>query len=204
MNTPTFLMSRKHTHILVSLPARSKCDQISSWEEKKVVEFTRSSFVLGRSGTGYVHTGANPAVCLIVVIGRKTTVIVFKIFGIERAWQNRESVGPRPRQLFITKSQLLADKVEHDYVNLLFSLSAGPDTPQYIHDRIQYWKSRRKNNILDPDDAEGTRNDLPEKYSELQDHHFPLFLTVDTVCRTLVTKKQKLIPAVFLYSSGAS
>ena len=131
-------------------------------------------------------------------------MIVFKIVGIERAWQNRGGVGPRPRQLFITKSQLLADKVEHDYVNLLFSLSAGPDTPQYIRDRIQHWKSRRKNNALDPDNAEGTRNDLPEKYSELKDNHFPLFVTVDTVGRALVTRKRKLIPAGFLYSCGAS
>ncbi|KAH8979762.1 P-loop containing nucleoside triphosphate hydrolase protein [Lactarius hatsudake] len=134
-----------------------------SWEEKEVVEFTKSSFVLGRSGTG------------------KTTVIVFKIFGIERAWQNRGSVGPRPRQLFITKSRLLADKVEQDYVNLLFSLSEDPDTPQYIRDRIHLWKSRRKNNVLDPDDAQGKRDDLPEKFSELQDGHFPLFITVDTL-----------------------
>ncbi|KAH9005757.1 hypothetical protein EDB86DRAFT_3162664 [Lactarius hatsudake] len=134
-----------------------------SWEEKEVVEFTKSSFVLGRSGTG------------------KTTVIVFKIFGIERAWQNRGSVGPRPRQLFITKSRLLADKVEQDYVNLLFSLSEDPDTPQYIRDRIHLWKSRRKNNVLDPDDAQGKRDDLPEKFSELQDVHFPLFITVDTL-----------------------
>ncbi|KAH8984688.1 hypothetical protein EDB92DRAFT_1950637 [Lactarius akahatsu] len=134
-----------------------------SLAEKKVIEFTKSSFVLGRSGTG------------------KTTVIVFKIFGIERAWQNRGSIGPRPRQLFITKSQLLANKVEQDYVNFLFSLSAGPDMPPYVRDRIQHWNSCRRNNILDPDDAEGARDDLPEKFSELQDSHFPLFITVDTL-----------------------
>lgn len=123
-------------------------------------------------------------------------MIVFKIFGIERAWQNRGSVGPRPRQLFITKSQLLADKVESDYVNLLFSLSAGPDTAQYIRDRIQHWKSRKKNNALDPDDGGGTRDDLPQKFSELQDHHFPLFVTVDTVSTTSVINT-KLTFAVF-------
>ncbi|KAH8984684.1 hypothetical protein EDB92DRAFT_2117028 [Lactarius akahatsu] len=134
-----------------------------SWEEKKVIEFTKSSFVLGRSGTG------------------KTTVIVFKIFGIERAWQNQGSIGPRPRQLFLTKSQLLANKVEHEYVDLLFSLYAGPDTPQYICERIKHWNSRRKNNALDQDGAEGMRDDLPEKFSELQDGHFPLFITVDTL-----------------------
>ncbi|KAH9172884.1 hypothetical protein EDB89DRAFT_2229130 [Lactarius sanguifluus] len=134
-----------------------------SLEEKEVIEFTKSSFVLGRSGTG------------------KTTVIVFKIFGIERAWQNRGGIGQRPRQLFITKSQLLANKVENDYVDLLFSLYAGSDVPQHICERIQHWNSCRRNKILDPDDAEGTRDDLPEKFSELQDSHFPLFITVDTL-----------------------
>ncbi|KAH8984689.1 hypothetical protein EDB92DRAFT_2033428 [Lactarius akahatsu] len=152
-----------------------------SWEEKEVVEFTKSSFVLGRSGTG------------------KTTVIVFKIFGIERAWQNRGSVGPRPRQLFITKSRLLADKVEQDYVNLLFSISEDPETPQYIRDRIQLWKSRRKNDVLDPDDAQHTRDDLPEKFSELQDGHFPLFITVDTLW-SLLEADMKPPPSKSRYS----
>jgi hypothetical protein len=159
--------------------------------------------VLGRSGTGYVVVPPNES-HLIPVNVRKTTVIVFKIFGIERAWQNRGSIGPRPRQLFITKSQLLADKVEHDYVNLLFSLYAGPDTPQYVCERIQHWKSHRKKNELDPEDAEGTRDDLPEKFSDLQDRHFPLFVTVDTVGKTHAIKKQKLTTPGFLYSCGAS
>jgi hypothetical protein len=174
-----------------------------SWEEKKIIEFTKSSFVLGRSGTGCVVVPPNET-CLIPIIVRKTTVIVFKILGIERAWQNRGSIGPRPRQLFITKSQLLADKVEHDYVNLSFSLYAGPDTPQYVRERIQHWKSHRKKNVLDPEGAEGTRDDLPEKFSELQDSHFPLFVTVDTVGKTVATQKQKLITPGFSYSYGAS
>ncbi|KAH9065009.1 hypothetical protein EDB87DRAFT_1574732 [Lactarius vividus] len=134
-----------------------------SLEEKEVIECTKSSFVLGRSGAG------------------KTTVIVFKIFGIERAWQNRGSIGQRPRQLFIAKSQLLANKVEKDYVNPLFSLHADPDAPQYICERIKHWNSRRGNNVLDQDCAEGMRDDLSERFSKLQDGHFPLFITVDTL-----------------------
>jgi hypothetical protein len=108
-------------------------------------------------------------------------VIVFKIFGIERAWQNQGSVGPRPRQLFITKSRLLAEKVERDYVSLLYSLSTGPDAPLYVRERIQRWNSRRKKMIFNPDDTEAKRDDLPEKFSELRDSDFPLFLTMDTV-----------------------
>jgi hypothetical protein len=103
------------------------------------------------------------------------------MFGIERAWQNQGCVGPRPRQLFITKSRLLAEKVERDYVGLLYSLSTGPDAPLYVRERIQRWNARRKKVIFNPDDAEGKREDLPEKFSELRDSDFPLFLTMDTV-----------------------
>jgi hypothetical protein len=108
-------------------------------------------------------------------------VIIFKIFGIERAWQNQGCVGPRPRQLFVTKSRLLAEKVERDYVSFLYSLSAGPDAPLYVRERIERWNSRRKKAIFNPDDTDGRRDDLPGKFSELRDRDFPLFLTMDTV-----------------------
>ena len=150
-------------------------------EEKKVVECRRSSFVLGRSGTGFVTVHYRTRYIYIFCHGRKTTVIVFKIFGIERAWQNQGCVGPRPRQLFITKSRLLAEKVERDHVSLLYSLSTGPDTPLYVRERIQRWNFRRKKMIFNPDDTEEKRDDLPEKFSELRDSDFPLFLTMDTV-----------------------
>jgi hypothetical protein len=111
-------------------------------------------------------------------------VIIFKILGIERAWQNLGCMGPRPRQLFVTKSRLLAEKVEGDYVNLLYSLSAGPDAPLYVRERIQRWNSRGKEtiNLGDVDDG---RDDLPEKFSELRDSDFPLFLTMETVSNSL-------------------
>ena len=127
---------------------------------------------------------------------RKTTVIVFKIFGIERAWQNQGSVEPRPRQLFITKSRSLANKTERNFVNLLISLDADPDTPQHVRERIQHWSERSTNGVLDPD--------LPEKFSDLQDSHFPLFTTVDTVGTTLGTKKRKLMSTGWSCSCGAS
>jgi hypothetical protein len=87
--------------------------------------------------------------------------------------------------LFITKSRLLAEKVERDYVNLLYSLSAGPNAPLYVRERIQSWNSRRKKEIFNPDDTEGRRDDLPGSFSELRDSHFPLFLTMDAVSTAL-------------------
>jgi len=35
--------------------------------------------------------------------------------------------------------------------------------------------------LVDRDDAVNWRNDLPTKFSELQDEHFPIFITFDKV-----------------------
>jgi hypothetical protein len=87
--------------------------------------------------------------------------------------------------LFITKSRLLAEKVEREYIGLLHSLSTGPNAPLYAHERIRRWKSRRKRGIFNLDDAEDEREDLPQKFSKLSDSDFPLFLTMDTVSTIL-------------------
>ena len=123
---------------------------------------------------------------------RKTTVIVNKIFGIERAW-NRGGVGPRPRQIYITKSPLLAEKVEEDYVGLWLSLGTGPDIPEYVTEHIQRWDSRKKINLFVADSAVGDRDDLPKRYNELQDNHFPLFITTDEVSTTISEVKKNLL-----------
>jgi hypothetical protein len=128
-------------------------------------------------------------------------VIIFKIFGIERAWQTQGCVGPRPRQLFVTKSRLLAEKVERDYVSLLYSLSAGPDAPLYVRERIQRWNSRRKKEIFNPDDTDGGRDDLPEKFSELRDKDFPVFLTMDTVSTSLESMVQALMATASAFAA---
>lgn len=120
---------------------------------------------------------------------RKTTVILFKILGIERAWNIQGSVGRRPRQIFITKSRRLANKVEEDYVNLLSSLCNGFDMPEDIQERIQRWKGRKKMDTFDLDDGEDHRRDLPQTYSELLDGHFPLFTTTNKVSIMPVLRK---------------
>jgi hypothetical protein len=132
---------------------------------------------------------------------RKTTVIVNKIFGIERAWINRGSEDRRPRQIYITKSPLLAEKVEEDYVGLWLSLGTGPDIPEYVTEHIQRWNSRKKLNLFVADRAVGDRDDLPKRYNELQDNHFPLFITTEEVSTTISESKKKLI-AVMIFISA--
>lgn len=134
---------------------------------------------------------------------RKTTVIINKIFGIERAWINSGSVGPRPRQIYITKSPLLAEKVEEDYVGLWFSLDTGSDIPEYVTEHIQRWNSRKKINIFVADSAVGDRDDLPKRFSELQENHFPLFITMDGVSTTIPESEKKKLIAVMFFISAA-
>jgi hypothetical protein len=123
------------------------------------------------------------------VCRRKTTVILFKILGIERAWNTRGSVGRRPRQIFITKSRRLANKVEEEFVNLISSLCNSFDMPEDIQERIQRWKGRKKMDTFDLDDGEDCRDDLPQKYSQLRDGHFPLFTTTNKVGIMLVLRE---------------
>ena len=127
-------------------------------------------------------------------------MIVFKMFGIERAWQDQGYGGPRPRQLFVTRSRLLAEQVEEEYMSLLHLLSASPEAPQHVRERVQQWNSRQKE-IFKPDDVEDIRDDLPKKYSELSDTHFPLFITMNTVGTTIAIV---FLALMTMYSCAAS
>jgi len=101
-------------------------------------------------------------------------------------------MGPRPRQIYITKSPLLAEKVEEDYVGLWLSLGTSSDIPEYVTEHIRRWNSRKKINPFVADSAVGNRDDLPKKYSELQENHFPLFITMDGVSTTIPECDQNL------------
>ncbi|KIN94541.1 hypothetical protein M404DRAFT_380130 [Pisolithus tinctorius Marx 270] len=135
-------------------------------QERKIVECTTSCYVLGRSGTG------------------KTTTMLFKMLGIQRAWQlHSEGSGmPRPRQIFVTKSHVLATKVEEYFVKLLDSLSLAG----YTLDELAMLKSRNVyRGLVDNDDVPDAQSGIPQRYSELEDHHFPLFLTFDRLVRMI-------------------
>ena len=126
-------------------------------------------------------------------------MIVYKMFGIERAWLNRGGVGPRPRQLYLTKSPLLAEKVEEEYLALWLSLGIGSDLPEYVREHHQRWSTRKKINAFTAVNSGGARNDLPKKFSKLHENDFPLFITTDTVSATLDAELLKLIDACLSY-----
>jgi hypothetical protein len=115
------------------------------------------------------------------------------MFGIERAWINQGSVGPRPRQIYLTKSPLLAEKVEEEYLGLWLSHGVDSDSPEYVCEHRQRWNTRKKINALTAVNLGGARDDLPQRFSELHENHFPLFITTATVSTILGTELLKPI-----------
>ncbi|GLB36677.1 putative uvrD-like helicase C-terminal domain [Lyophyllum shimeji] len=152
--------------------------QVSA-QEKEIIEHPYSCYVLGRSGTG------------------KTTTMLFKMLWIERTYQLNSNDVAKPRQIFVTKSRVLAGKVEEYFLKLLESLKTASQSPEELRKVIQARKAQaEEDNLVDIDDEDNWRSDLPVKFSELQDSHFPLFITFDRLC--------ELIEADFELEDGIS
>ncbi|TFY76337.1 hypothetical protein EWM64_g7674 [Hericium alpestre] len=137
-------------------------------QEQQIIEHSYSCYVLGRSGTG------------------KTTTMLFKMLGMENSWQQTRDMLPnRPRQLFVTQSRVLADKVEDYFMKLLESLNADVGTSGDIAEMLERKKNRDDAGLVDRDEAANWRDDLPKKFSDLKDAHFPMFITFDKLSAML-------------------
>ncbi|KAI6166607.1 P-loop containing nucleoside triphosphate hydrolase protein [Pisolithus thermaeus] len=135
-------------------------------QEREIVECTTSCYVLGRSGTG------------------KTTAMLFRMLRIQREWQLRSEGSdiPRPRQIFVMKSQVLANKVQEYFEKLLESLSLADCT---LGELARSQPRHVDHGLVDNDDVPDTQSGIPLRYSELEDRHFPLFLTFDRLARMI-------------------
>ena len=105
--------------------------------------------------------------------------MLFKMLGIQRTWQQYPDMGPNPRQVFITQSRVLVAKVEEYFAKLMSSLEIAAYSPEEL--RTMEKDIEQEIEFVDQDDNEQWRSDLPEKFSELLDEHFPLFITYDRV-----------------------
>ncbi|PBK79871.1 hypothetical protein ARMGADRAFT_1021286 [Armillaria gallica] len=144
-----------------------------STQEKRIIEHPKSCYVIGRSGTG------------------KTTTMLFKILLIERTSQPTASDSPRPRQVFVTKSRMLAKKVQEYFAKLAGSLAMASRSPADVPAAPQYQVDL---GLVDADDIVDWRTDLPAKYSELEEKHFPRLcdmLEADMNAQTLTASPKR-------------
>lgn len=105
--------------------------------------------------------------------------MVFKMLGIElndRVAQ-RERATPKLRQLFLTQSHVLASRVSEYYQQLIQAVDSTNSISPKSTDADEGLLVLEENN--------DERADLPAKFSDLEDKHFPLFVTFDQIRRML-------------------
>ncbi|KAL1741953.1 hypothetical protein HDZ31DRAFT_44303 [Schizophyllum fasciatum] len=137
-----------------------------SGKELEIVSHVGSCYVLGRSGTG------------------KTTTMLFKILGIERSHRfNMHAVPQRPRQLFVTQSHVLVEKVEEAYNKLARTLAVETYSNAEVKAMALKTHEPARDHLIRSDDKKDRGKSLPQRFSELRDEHYPLFLTYDRLCQ---------------------
>ena len=137
-------------------------------QEQEIIEHPSSCYVIGRSGTG------------------KTTTMLFKMLAIQRTWKRHPDMGTKPRQVFVTQSRVLASKVKEYFAKLMSSLEAAAYSPEELRKREK--DVEQEIEYVDQDDNQQWRSDLPDRFSELADENFPLFVTYDWVRISLFSK----------------
>jgi len=100
--------------------------------------------------------------------------MLFKMFNNEQS-----SAAQKPRQVFITQSRVLAERVQEYYFRLAQSLVTGRNDQEESTNITQGTRVEKKLMELDEEDHGQSR--LPKKFCELTDDHFPLFVTFDKV-----------------------
>ncbi|KDN40063.1 hypothetical protein RSAG8_08384, partial [Rhizoctonia solani AG-8 WAC10335] len=138
-------------------------------DEKAIVRYQGTSVVIGRSGTG------------------KTTALVYKM--------RANALAGSTRQLFVTRSPVLTRRVASYYKGLIESNEIASKSPEELWAMRQspeeLWAMRQSNqkdqprDILEFDNEADLRDDLPDRYSELTEVHFPLFISFDRLGQLL-------------------
>jgi hypothetical protein len=112
----------------------------------------------------------------------KTTTMLFKMLGNERARDMQGVDMPKLRQVFVTQSRVLAGKVQEYFVKLMESLATATQSRSELAELAKAKKRKAKDeDLLDVDDDVNWRADLPDRFSLLRDENFPLFITFDRV-----------------------
>jgi hypothetical protein len=100
--------------------------------------------------------------------------MLFKLLGIQLASRRQQAPGAHKiRQIFLTQSHVLAHRVSEYYSQLVHAAEySGTSAPGAGGEELD---------LFELDEEADERPDLPPRYSELKDDHFPLFLTFDQV-----------------------
>lgn len=92
------------------------------------------------------------------------------------------SEDPNPlRQLFVTRSRVLTQHIARNYQGLAEFSEIGTKTRDELA-AIRENNERQGRELVEFDNEVDLRDDLPDRFSRLEESHFPLFISFDKVC----------------------
>lgn len=150
--------------------------------EYEIINNPTSAIVIGRSGTG------------------KTTCIVFRQVASYLANQHYKTpsshdvhMNSSKRQIFITASYILCRRVKEYFNSLLVSAALAkkkiskPEFKEYARKKEEEGSGINviDNTLLEEGDEELDLGGIPNSFRQLEDHHFPLFITYNKFSKML-------------------
>ncbi|PPQ98968.1 hypothetical protein CVT24_003464 [Panaeolus cyanescens] len=125
---------------------------VLSPHERKIAEHPKSCYVLGRSGTG------------------KTTTMLHKMLWVQRAYHQHMGDTQRPRQVFVTRSTVLAKKVEEHFSNYMVAGWSGSARTRF---------SQSSSSDLINQNTSSSWRESGMTFKGLSDSDFPLFIPLE-------------------------
>ncbi|CAE6468490.1 unnamed protein product [Rhizoctonia solani] len=135
-------------------------------DERKIVRHHGTSVVIGRSGTG------------------KTTALIYKMRANAQLAARSDELRPT-RQLFVTRSKVLTQHIARNYQGLIDSSDIANKSAQELEAMRQENQKYQTRELVEYDNTVDFRVDLPRRFSELKDSHFPLFVSFDKLCELI-------------------
>ncbi|EUC54068.1 UvrD-helicase domain protein [Rhizoctonia solani AG-3 Rhs1AP] len=135
-------------------------------DERKIVRHHGTSIVIGRSGTG------------------KTTALIYKMRANAQLGARSDELRPT-RQLFVTRSKVLTQHIARNYQGLMDSSDIANKTTNELEEMRKVNQKYQARELVEYDNSVDFRVDLPRRFSELKDSHFPLFVSFDKLCELL-------------------
>jgi hypothetical protein len=85
------------------------------------------------------------------------------------------------RQMFVTRSRVLAQHVEATYHGLVESTNVALKSPEELKAMAKQTRENPERALVEFDSEIDLRHDLPERFTLLQDSNFPLFVSFEKV-----------------------
>ncbi|KAF8691973.1 UvrD-like helicase C-terminal domain, partial [Rhizoctonia solani] len=135
-------------------------------DERRIVRHHGTSIVIGRSGTG------------------KTTALIYKMRANAQLGSRSDELRPT-RQLFVTRSKVLTQHISRNYQGLIDSSDIANKSTQELEAMRQENQKYQSQELVEYDNTVDLRVDLPRRFSDLKNSHFPLFVSFDKLCELI-------------------